>query len=124
MKGSTVMESDRDYLLNLIGIICSVISVFVSTYLLSKDGYARDAEIYVPKIIGDGIWLLLILGVIGIIVFLCIHKIKNLKLFRLISISLCIIVSLFCIFIASGYFITYNNAKINMKTKLSVYSTK
>lgn len=116
------MKSDRDYLLNLIGVICSAISVFVSTYLLTKDGYARDAEIYVPKLIGDGIWLLLILGVIGVIVFLYIHKIKNLKLFRLISISLCIIVSLFCIFIASGYFITYNSAKINKEAKLSAYT--
>ena len=44
----------------MLGVLISIIMFIVICHFLIKDGYARDAGIYVPNVIANSLWGLLL----------------------------------------------------------------
>lgn len=96
-----------------IGLISSILLFCISIYLNIKDGYARDEGIYVPQLIGNGLWILLILCICSIIFFLNLDRIKNEKISLILSSTTCTILIVFGITVVCGWLINYNQSKNN-----------
>ena len=104
-------ESERYYLVYILGLIASILFFCMAMYLQIRDGYARDEGIYVPNFIGNGLWVLLIGCIVCFIIFLSVSKMRNQKLSKLVAAITCISLIVFGSAITIGWFKTYEQAK-------------
>jgi len=107
-----MQEKSYDWV-NALGLIVSVLFFCTTMYLLIRDGYARDEQIYVSEFMGNGLWMLLLGCIICGIIFLNVAKIKNGRLSTIISTITIAALITFGIIITFGWFISYNQVKNN-----------
>lgn len=96
-----------------LGILTSIILFLITCHFQIRDGYARDAGIYVSDIISSSLWILLGLCIIFIVLFFNLPRFSNRKITRLIA----LISLLFLVIMGVGIYISWQISFERLKNK-------
>ena len=78
----------------MLGVLISIIVFIVTCHFQIKDGYARDAGIYVPNVIANSLWGLLLLCIIFSVLFFNLPRFSKRNIAKVLAIvSLVLIIT-------------------------------
>ena len=75
----------------MLGVLTSIIMFIVTCHFQIKDGYARDAGIYVPNIITNSLWGLLLLCIIFSVLFFNLPRFSKRNIAKVLAIALLVL---------------------------------
>ena len=105
------MKESKTKIICILGTISAIILFIVTCVIQVKDGYARDAGIYVSPIISYSLWMLLGLCVIFVIAFWAMNKMSSSKHSDKISLLLLIVLIVVGSGVNIGWKISFDREK-------------
>lgn len=105
------MKESKVKIICILGTISAIVLFIVTCVVQVKDGYARDAGIYVSPIISYSLWILLGLCVVFMIAFWTINKKSSSKYSDRISLLLLIVLIVVGLGVNIGWKISFDREK-------------
>ena len=75
----------------MLGVLISIIMFIVTCHFQIKDGYARDAGIYVPNIVGNSLWGFLLLCLVFSVLFFNLPRFPKSNITKVLAIALLVL---------------------------------
>ena len=75
----------------MLGVLISIILFIVTCHFQIKDGCARDAGIYVPNIIANSLWWLLLLCLVFSVLFFNLPRFSKSNITKVLAIALLVL---------------------------------